>query len=312
MAMDVVISAEDPRADDVRPLLDAHLTFAAATTPPGHVFALGLDGLLDPSVTFFTACRNGEVLGIGALKELGDGHAELKSMHTISVARGQGVGRAMVEHLVAQARERGSTRVSLETGTMAEFAPAHALYERQGFVPCLPFGGYPADPVSVCLTLDLDPTDHIRLRRADLRDASAVAEVWLRARKANIPAVPPSIHDDDDVRGWFAEVVLPTLETWVADDAGTIVAVLVLEPGWVDQLHVDPDRQGQGIGARLLEVAKALNPAGLDLWTFQTNVRAQRFYRRHGFVEVARTDGDNEEGLPDVRLHWAAASSLRA
>jgi len=131
-----------------------------------------------------------------------------------------------------------------------------------------------------------------------------VADVWLRSRHASVPANPAPVHSDDEVRAWFAEVVLPTRETWVAEVSGAVVGLLVLEDGWVDQLHVDPTRTGEGLGSRLLEVAKAERPDGLDLWTFQANHGARRFYERHGFVEVARTDGDNEEGEPDIRLRW--------
>jgi ribosomal protein S18 acetylase RimI-like enzyme len=147
----------------------------------------------------------------------------------------------------------------------------------------------------------------VDVRRAIADDAPAVADVWLRSRHLSVPANPPPVHPDDEVRAWFAEDVLPSRETWVVEEGGAIVALLVLEPGWVDQLHVAPERQGQGLGSQLLDVAKERNPDGLDLWTFQSNEGARRFYEGHGFVEVARTDGDNEEGEPDVRLHWSAS-----
>jgi putative acetyltransferase len=151
----VVIAPDDPRADDVRALLERHLAFARAVTPPGHVHALDLDGLLDPTVTFFSARRAGVLLGVGALKELDTSHGELKSMHTIEAARGQGVGGAMVEHLLAVAIERNYRRVSLETGTMYAFAPARSLYTKVGFTPCEPFGDYTSNPNSTCMTIDL-------------------------------------------------------------------------------------------------------------------------------------------------------------
>lgn len=131
-----------------------------------------------------------------------------------------------------------------------------------------------------------------------------MADVWLRSRHASVPAIPAPVHDDDEVRGWFAEVVLPERETWVAEVDGAVVGLLVLEGGDVDQLYVDPALTGQGLGSRLLERAKERRPAGLALWTFQANADARRFYERHGFTEIARTDGDNEEGAPDVRLRW--------
>lgn len=108
-----------------------------------------------------------------------------------------------------------------------------------------------------------------------------------------------------DVRAWFAEVVLPDCEVWVAETSrGAIVGVLVLNDAWLDQLYVDPDWINQGIGSRLLDIATERRPEGLDLWTFQTNHGARQFYERHGFTPVEITDGDNEEAAPDVRYQW--------
>jgi GNAT superfamily N-acetyltransferase len=131
-----------------------------------------------------------------------------------------------------------------------------------------------------------------------------VAALWLRSRRASIPNVPPPVHSDAEVRSWFDTVVLRQRETWVIDEGGSVAAVLVLLPGWIDQLYVDPELTGRGLGTRLVELAKQLNPAGLDLWTFESNIRARRFYERHGFTAVDGTDGDNEEAAPDVRYHW--------
>jgi putative acetyltransferase len=149
------ISIDDPRADDVRALLERHLAFSEATTPPEDRHALDIDGLLAPAVSFYSYRIDGQLLGVGALKRLGDDHAEIKSMHTAEAARGRGVGRALVDHLLAVARERGCRRVSLETGAGPAFAPARALYARAGFVPCGPFGSYPDSPNSAYMTRSL-------------------------------------------------------------------------------------------------------------------------------------------------------------
>jgi putative acetyltransferase len=154
---DGLIAADSPAAADVRALLARHLEFTTATSPPEDMHALDADRLLDPAVTFFSYRRDGELLGVGALKRLDGQHAELKSMHTAVQARGRGVGRAMVEHLIGAARERGYRRVSLETGSMAEFAPARALYASAGFAPCAPFGDYVPSRNSVFMTMALDP-----------------------------------------------------------------------------------------------------------------------------------------------------------
>src|ERR1700678_1530913 len=150
------IAPDDPRAGDVRALLRRHLDFARAASPPESVFALDTDGLLDPFVTFFGYRADGELLGIGALKELDSAHGELKSMHTAQAARGRGIGAAMVAHLLSVARGRGYQRVSLETGSMAEFAPARSLYERAGFRTCEAFGDYRPSRHSTFMTLRLD------------------------------------------------------------------------------------------------------------------------------------------------------------
>ena len=152
---DDVIGTDDPRADDVRELLLRHLDYMASQSPPENVFALDVDGLLDPAVTFYSCRRQGRLLAVGALKELDGEHGELKSMHTAREARGTGIGRAMLTHLIGVARERGYRRLSLETGSMAGFAPARSLYASAGFSQCGPFAGYPDTEFSTFMTLGL-------------------------------------------------------------------------------------------------------------------------------------------------------------
>ncbi len=153
--MDFSIQRDDPNADDVRALLSAHLTFANEHSPPEHVHALDVSGLCTPDVSFFSARDNQTVLGVGALKRLDTTHAEIKSMHTAASARGRGVGRAIVEHLLAFARVGNYVRVSLETGTMEAFAPARELYRTLGFETCAPFEQYSVSDYSTCMTLRL-------------------------------------------------------------------------------------------------------------------------------------------------------------
>ncbi|MGW7531964.1 N-acetyltransferase family protein [Amycolatopsis sp. NPDC054798] len=142
------------------------------------------------------------------------------------------------------------------------------------------------------------------LRRAAAVDARDIADVWLRSFSAALPTVRRA-HDDDEVRWWFANIVLPQQETWVAAVESTVVGLLVLDGAELAQLYLDPPWRGRGIGDQLVELAKQLRPDGLSLWTFQINEPAQRFYRRHGFAAVEYTDGQrNEEGEPDVRYVW--------
>jgi GNAT superfamily N-acetyltransferase len=143
----------------------------------------------------------------------------------------------------------------------------------------------------------------IEVRRAAGDDAAAVAAVFLDSFHATYEF--PLAHTDDEVRGWIRDRLIPEHEVWVATDEGRVVALLALAPGWIEQLYVAPDRLGQGIGGRLVALAKARQPDALQLWTFQVNGRARRFYEHHGFVPVEQTDGSgNEERQPDVRYAW--------
>ncbi len=150
-----MISTDDPRAGDVRELLERHLSFARATTAPEDVHALDVDALVESRVTFFSFRAEGELLGVAALKRLDDKHAEIKSMHTAEAARGRGIGRALVDHLLGVARERGFRWVSIETGAGPAFAAARRLYASAGFEPCGPFADYPESPNSAHMTLCL-------------------------------------------------------------------------------------------------------------------------------------------------------------
>ena len=142
-ASETAISVDDPRKPELRALLERHLAFCLSETPPEHSFALDVNRLLDPAVTFVSYRDGGTVLGVAAIKELDAAQVEIKSMHTTAEARGRGVGRALLTHLLDTARERGYRRVLLETGTTPGFAAARALYESAGFTPTGPFGGYP-------------------------------------------------------------------------------------------------------------------------------------------------------------------------
>jgi putative acetyltransferase len=152
------IMTDDPRRPEVRGLLERHLAFCLSETPPEHSFALDVSGLLDPAVTFVSyrdGGAAGAVLGVAAIKELSPSHVELKSMHTAAEARGRGVARALLAHLLDVARARGYQRVSLETGTTPGFTAARGLYESVGFAPCGPFGGYPVTSDNTFYTLTL-------------------------------------------------------------------------------------------------------------------------------------------------------------
>ena len=133
----------------------AHHDDMAGTAPPESQHALSLDRLLAPGVRLFVARDGDDLVATGVLAPLAEGHEELKSMRTEPARRGQGLGRAMLDALLADARSRGIRRISLETGSAEFFRPAHALYARAGFVECAPFGSYLPDPHSTFMTVEL-------------------------------------------------------------------------------------------------------------------------------------------------------------
>ena len=133
-------------------LVRQHLASAAEHSPPESVHALGLERLRQPGLRFFTAWVGDDLVAMGALKRLAVEHAELKSMRTVDAFQRRGVAATMLRHLLQVATDMGCTRVSLETGSMAAFAPARALYARFGFVACATLGDYREDPFSVYMT----------------------------------------------------------------------------------------------------------------------------------------------------------------
>ena len=146
----------DPR---IEAFMKEHLRDMRATSPPESVHALDMARLRQPEIHFWTAWlpdetapAPGRLVGTGALKHLDDGHAELKSMRTAASVRGQGVGRAVLEHILGQAVDLGYQRISLETGSQPFFEPAWQLYLRYGFADCAPFGSYRPDPHSRFMT----------------------------------------------------------------------------------------------------------------------------------------------------------------
>jgi putative acetyltransferase len=151
-----VIKPGDFDDDRVKALLTRHLQGMHANTPPGHVFALDWSGLQKPEISFYALWEGDELLGIGALKELGPRAGEIKSMRTADAHLRRGVAAAILEHIIAEARRRGYARLSLETGAGTAFEPAHTLYRKYGFTDGGPFGDYEKSPFNQFLHLDLN------------------------------------------------------------------------------------------------------------------------------------------------------------
>ena len=149
------IKIDDLTGTEIRQLLQEHLDNMFMLSPPESVHALDLEELRKPEITFWTVWDGNDVLGCGALKELDPTHGEIKSMRTAEAHRRKGVGRYVLEHILTEAKKRGYARLSLETGSMAAFEPARALYASFGFSYCGPFADYVLDPNSSFMTLNL-------------------------------------------------------------------------------------------------------------------------------------------------------------
>jgi putative acetyltransferase len=149
------IERDDLTREAVHALLREHLANMYELSPAESVHALDLDKLRGPDITFWTVWDQDTLLGCGALKQLTPAHGEIKSMRTPKSMRRRGAGRAVLAHIIAEARARGYRRLSLETGSHVEFVPAQELYRSYGFRFCGPFGDYKIDPNSVFMTLEL-------------------------------------------------------------------------------------------------------------------------------------------------------------
>lgn len=143
---------DDLTSEPVRALIAHHLAGMISHSPPGSVHAFDVDELRRPDVTFWSVWLGEEIVGCGALKRLGDERGEVKSMRVADAFLGRGIGRSILEHLIAEARKCGMRSLWLETGSTAAFIPALRLYESAGFTRCGPFDGYTEDPFSVFMT----------------------------------------------------------------------------------------------------------------------------------------------------------------
>ena len=150
-----MIARESPLGGDLALLMARHTADMHADTPPESIHMMDAGQLAIAEVGFYVLRESGVPVAMGALKRIDGAHAEIKSMHVLSEARGRGLSKRMLGHLVAEARAAGFTRLSLETGVQPTFVAARALYGRAGFVECPPFEGYQDDPNSVFMTRHL-------------------------------------------------------------------------------------------------------------------------------------------------------------
>ncbi len=245
----MIIRLDDLRGPEVRALLEAHLRHMHTLSPPESVHALDLDRLRRPEIRFYTAWDGDQLAGCGALKDLGGGEGEIKSMRTADSHRGRGVGTAVLTHLLNVARASGWRRLNLETGPADRFGAAHRLYEAFGFTVCEPFADYRLDPFSVFMTLPLRPPF-----TTDLLDtlARACAGMSLpRVRALHLPPVPwtqtrsgefTALELEDGSLGLACVLLNDTLAALASGDRPTSVVgadPLALARRWIDQPGVE-------------------------------------------------------------------------
>ena len=147
--MEIVIRLDDLSSDEAQSIVREYMAGMLDNTPLESVHALPLDKLRQPNITFWTAWVGTELCGCGALQTIDHQHGEVKSMRTREKFLRQGVGQAVLSHIVTEAITRGLKRLSLETGFAESFAAARSMYLRNGFEICSPFGDYKPDPHSV-------------------------------------------------------------------------------------------------------------------------------------------------------------------
>jgi GNAT superfamily N-acetyltransferase len=151
----------------------------------------------------------------------------------------------------------------------------------------------------------------VTFRAARAEDLPSVAEVFLAAREAAVPAMPPIVHSPQDVRDHVLAFDLAERDLWLADIGDRVAAYAELKGDWLDDLYVHPAHQGSGLGSALLDLAKSLRPDGFCLWVFESNAPARAFYTHRSLIELERTDGSgNEERAPDVKMAWPGQDPL--
>jgi GNAT superfamily N-acetyltransferase len=145
------------------------------------------------------------------------------------------------------------------------------------------------------------------VRLAESGEAVAVADLLLRSRRA-AHGIPASVHDDEEVRVWVRDRLLPSCDVWIATEGEQLVGMIAVQGEWIEQLYVSPIHQRRGHGTRLLQLAKATGDS-LALWTFEANLIARHFYETHGFTQEGAPNSNNEEGAPAIGYRWRRAIS---
>lgn len=289
----------DPR---IRALLASHFQQCHSETEPGSAHALDASGLAAPEVDFFAAWEGETLLGVGALKRLGDGRGEIKSMHTAAAQRGAGVGATMLSHIVGEARGQGLKRLSLETGSWEFFYPARRMYRRHGFRDCPPFAGYRPDRNSAFLTLNLrDEASVVETRAASEADLPAILAIYNQ-----IVATSTAIYRDEPTTlaersGWFEARRAAGFPVLVAERDGRTLGFASYGdwrgafPGYrhsvEHSVHIGEGARGSGAGAALMgHLIDLAREGGVHVMVGAVdadNDASLRFHDKLGFGRVA-------------------------
>lgn len=282
-------------------LLATHLTQCRAHSDPHSAHVLDLRGLAQPEVDVFGAFEGAALQGVGALKRLGDGRGEVKSMHVAAASRGSGAGAAMLAHIVARARDAKLKRLSLETGAQDFFHPARRLYRRHGFRDTAHFEGYRPDPNSVFMTLDLgDDLSVVETRNAQPHDLPAILAIY-----NEIIATSTAIYRDDPASleeraGWFSGRVAAGFPVLVAERGAEILGYASYGefrgafPGYRHSVEhsVHVGARGQGVGmalmGHLMDFARERGVHVMLGAVDADNAASLRFHEKLGFAATGR------------------------
>ncbi len=296
------ISRGDLANPGVLALLSTHLAQCHGETAKGSAHALDATGLAGPDIDFFAGYDGETLIAVGALKRLGDGRGEVKSMHTLGARRGTGAGGAMLAHIVAEAHAQRLQRLSLETGAWDFFHPARKLYRRYGFRDCPPFGPYKSDRNSVFLTLDLgDATSSVETRAAVEPDLPAMLAIY-----NHIIATSTAIYRDEPTTleeraAWFAARRAAGFPVLVAERGGEILGFATYGdfrgafPGYrhsvEHSVHVGETARAAGVGAalmgHLLDRAREASVHAMVGAIDADNAASLRFHEKLGFKACA-------------------------
>ena len=298
----MIIRAGDLNDPEVLALLETHHRQCHSQTEPGSAHALDASGLAVAEIDFFAGYEGDELVALGALKRLGAGQGEVKSMHTRAGRRSTGAGAAMLAHIVAAARAQGLKRLSLETGASDFFLPARRLYRRHGFRDTSPFVGYRPDRNSLFLTLDLGGGEPVvETREATPEDVPGITAIYNRVIETSAAIYRDDPTTVEERAEWFSGRQARGFPTVVAERGGALLGFASYGewrgafPGYrhsvEHSVHVAEAARGLGVGAALMghlfDLARAGGVHVMVGAVDADNEGSLKFHERLGFARVA-------------------------